>query len=132
MAFLSRSFSAIRNYFSPPRVSPIDVEDGRAALNFDQESVVLIPETPEDQCPARGISQSTSHQSLAPGQRTRRPDTPAPPRFLQQKAKEPAKFDGKTDLLDWLSHFDTVAKWNGYDNKEKHGFILLKTYFMLL
>lgn len=38
---------------------------------------------------------------------------------LQRKEQTPQRYNGKGDLKDFLSHFNAVAKWNGWNDDEK-------------
>jgi hypothetical protein len=43
-----------------------------------------------------------------------------PPVKIYRKQKEPDKFDGKSvDWVDFCTHFETVANWNGWSKTEK-------------
>ena len=38
--------------------------------------------------------------------------------YSQRKAKTPDTFSGRSDLEDWLRHFEIISRWNGWNEEE--------------
>ena len=143
MNFLSKSFTAIKNLFTPPtsRSEPLSA---RRTLNFELGADVdVVPETPENHWPRDNMSRRSSHQSLPlplgedHGRRDSRavdePRTSTTPyktrpdsgSLQRRKAKLPRKkpkelmhYKDHSDLLILLSYLLNMAVRNGWDNAE--------------
>ena len=68
---------------------------------------------------------SASQRPMSSSSFTRAEITPQSPSminqsgsFSQRKAKTPDTFSGKSDLEDWLRHFEIISRWNGWNEEE--------------
>ena len=71
----------------------------------------LLTETPQRPTP----SSSYTSAEITPKTLYRTPHSTS---FGLRKAKAPDTFSGKTDLEDWLRHFEIISRWNGWNEEE--------------
>ena len=91
----STSTPANPNFSQGPSDSP-------ALSPLNPFSANYCPDTPLRPVPPYTASHQTSHSTS----------------FGLRKPKVPDTFSGKTDLEDWLRHFEIISRWNGWNEQE--------------